>query len=98
MSRDAAFARANAAALRAWGDTHVLAGVAVQGDFLQPGKTFTLSDGVGITARVPTLVIADGDVPANVVGLVAVCGDGTYRVEEVLPDGAGLTMLELARD
>lgn len=87
--------RLNAKALRRFGEEHQLNGEPVQGQFVKPGKTFTLSDGIGIQARVPTLVVADGDVPAAPVGKLAVCEGGNYRIEEALPDGYGLTVLEM---
>lgn len=89
--------RLNAAALRRFGVVHQLNGGPVQGEFVKPGKIFTLSDGVGITSRVPTLVVADGDVPVEPVGKLAVCEGDTYKVEESLPDGQGLTVLELSK-
>lgn len=87
--------RVNAKALRRFGDEHQLDGAPVQGQFVRPGKTFTLGDGIGIQARVPTLVVADGDVPVAPVGKTAVCDGGNYTVEEAQPDGWGLTVLEL---
>ncbi len=93
-------ARLNAKALARFGAEHTLNGVPVQGDFVKPGKTFTLSDSMEITARVPLLVVADGDVPAAPVGKAAICVDdqgdsANYTVMECQPDGHGLTVLEL---
>jgi hypothetical protein len=90
-------ARLNAKALARFGEEHQLDGGPVQGDFIKPGKTFTLSDGVGMQARVPTLIVADGDVPVGPVGKSATCEGDTYTVEEARPDGHGLTILELQK-
>lgn len=90
-------ARLNAKALKRLGALHSLNGVDVQGVFTKPGKNFSLSDGIGIAARVPTLVVADGNVPANPVGKPAVCEATNYTVQEALPDGHGLTVLELEK-
>lgn len=97
MSFDAARDRVNATALQRFGEEHLLDGVTVRGDFVKPGKTFTLSDGMGIAARVPTLVVADGDVPADPVGKIANCEGEDYSVELDTPDGLGLTVLELQK-
>lgn len=87
--------RVNTAALRAMGKQHVLNGLPVQGDFVEAGKTFTLSDMQEIQALVPLLVVADGDVPVAPVGKAATCNGQNYSVEEAKPDGHGLTVLEL---
>ena len=97
MTAAARLARLNAKALRRFGAEHVLDGLPVQGDFIRPGKTFTLGDGMAMVARVPTLVVADGDVPAAPVGKTATCEETDYTVQEVLPDGFGFTVLELEK-
>lgn len=97
MSWDTKLDRLNTLVLRRFGVQQLLDGAPVQGDFVKPGKTFTLSDGIPVMARVPTLVVADGDVPADPVGKAAVCDGLTYTVEECCPDGFGLTVLELKK-
>lgn len=87
--------RLNAKALRRFGVLHQINGAPVQGDFVKPGKTFTLSDGQQIQATVPMLLVADGDVPVDPVGKPAVCDGDAYTVQEARPDGLGLTVLEL---
>lgn len=90
--------RVNATALARFGGQHTLDGVAVQGDFVLPGKTFTISDfQEKIQARTPLLIVADGDVPAAPVGKPAVCDGVNYTIEEARPDGFGLTVLELQK-
>lgn len=89
--------RVNAIALARFGALHQLNGVPVQGDFIKPGKTFTLSDSQEITARVPVLVVADGDVPVAPVDKAAVCEGVNYTIVEALPDGFGYTILELQK-
>lgn len=88
-------ARLNAKVLERFGAPHQLNGDTVQGDFVLPGKTFTLSDGMEMQARVPLLVVADGNVPDAPVGKAATCGGTAYTVAECRPDGMGLTVLEL---
>jgi hypothetical protein len=95
MTAATRLARLNAKALARFGAVHQLDGGDVQGDFVRPGKTFTLSDGMEMQARVPMLVVADGDVPAAPYGKAAVCEGGNYTVQEIRPDGHGLTVLEL---
>lgn len=95
MSAADRIARLNAKALRRFGALHKLNGRDVQGDFVRPGKNFTVGDAMGIAARVPSLVIVDADVPAGPVGLSAECDGETYTVAEALPDGFGFTVLEL---
>lgn len=97
MSYAARLASLNAKALLRFGAQHLLDGQTVQGDFILPGKTFTLSDGMEVQARVPMLVVADGDVPVDPVNLSAVCDEVDYTVEEALPDGFGLTVLHLKK-
>jgi hypothetical protein len=97
MTAASRLSRLNTKVLKRFGELHLLDGEQVQGQFVQPGKTFTLSDGIAIAARVPTLVVADGDVPDAPVGLAAVCEDEDYTVQEVNPDGLGLTVIELEK-
>jgi hypothetical protein len=97
MTAATRLSRLNAKALGRFGASHQINGAPVQGWFVQPGKTFTLSDGIGIAARVPTLVVADGDVPVNPVGLGAVCENQAYTVQDVTPDGLGLAVIELEK-
>jgi hypothetical protein len=97
MTAATRIARTNGKMLRRFGDVHQLAGVPVQGQFVRPGKTFTLSDGIEIAARVPMLLLADADVPIAPVGSQAVCEGLTYSVQEARPDGLGLTVFELEK-
>lgn len=86
--------RLNVKTLKRFGDLHLLNGVSVQGDFVKPGKKFTLND-VTFEAHQPMLVVADGDVPADPVGLPAVCEAVTYTMQDVKPDGHGMTVIYL---
>lgn len=88
-------ATVNARALRAFGRVHQVDGVDVRGDFTRPGKVYTVGDGMQVAATVPTLVIADADVPADPVGKTAVCDGDSFVIAERRPDGCGLTVLEL---
>jgi hypothetical protein len=88
--------RLNVTALKRFGAQHLVDGVAVQGDFVKPGRKFTIS-GVDMTASVPMLVAADGEVPANPVGKPATCEGVTYEVMDAKPDGHGLTVLILQK-
>lgn len=88
--------RINATALKRFGALHSLNGAPVQGDFVKPGKRFTIS-GVDMMASAPMLVAADGEVPANPVGKSAVCEGVTYTVMDAKPDGHGMTVLILQR-
>lgn len=97
MTAASRLTRLNTKVLRRFGAPQQLAGQAVQGQFVLPGKTFTLSDGIEIQARVPLLLVADADVPAAPVGQAAVCEAQGYTVQEARPDGLGLTVLELER-
>jgi hypothetical protein len=90
-------ARVNATALARFGIDHVVNGVTIRGDFVRPGKIFTLGDGMEAIARVPMLIVADGDVPDQPVGKLATCDGQDYEIEETKPDGLGLTVLELRK-
>lgn len=96
MTAATRIARLNAKALRRFGAEHLLDGQTVQGDFVQPGKTFTLSDGIPMQASTPVVVVADGDVPDAPVGKAFVPDvGGNYTVRLDRPDGFGLTVLDL---
>lgn len=86
--------RLNAVALRRFGVQHMLDGQTVLGDFVAPGKRFTVSD-VVFEADQPMLVVADGEMPADPVGKLAVCENVTYTVMDARPDGHGLSVLYL---
>ncbi|WP_372826532.1 hypothetical protein [Polaromonas sp.] len=88
-------ARLNAKVLRRFGVAHVVNGVTAQGDFVLPGKTFAFNDGMEMQARVPTLVLADADVPTAPVNKAALCDGLAYTIQEARPDGHGLTVLDL---
>lgn len=89
-------ARLNAAVMAGFGAVHQLAGVSVRGDFVEASMALNMGEGMAAMSLKPMLVLGDQDVPANPVGLEAICNGKVYRVEEVQPDGHGLTVLSLS--
>jgi len=94
MTFDTALARVNARALSRFGSACVLAGVAVQADFVSAHQQSDLN-GVAISANAIQAVLSSSDVPTAVVGLPFVHGSDTYTVLDAQPDGYGLTTLIL---
>lgn len=88
--------RLNVTALKRFGAQHSLGGLPVQGDFVRPGKKFTIG-GVDMMSAQPLLVVADSEVPADSVGKAAICEGVTYEVMDAKPDGHGLTVVYLQK-
>lgn len=88
--------RLNAKALERFGAVHSVDGQDVQGDFVSPGKKFTIND-VSFEAQQPLLVVVDGDVPADPDEKPVVCEGTTYAIQRVESDGHGLSVLYLQR-
>jgi len=71
----------------------ILDGVEVQGIFKNSFDEQALV--MGIAAIAPVFTLASAAVPAQVIGLSLVIGAVTYQVVEVMPDGTGITRLQL---
>lgn len=73
--------------------TATLAGVAVAGIFDNGFDEQALA--MGMAASTPVFTLASAAVPAQVIGLPLVIGAVTYQVVEAMPDGTGVTRLQL---
>lgn len=70
-----------------------LGGVAVRGVFDNGFDEQQLAMGVAATA--PMYTLASSSVPSPVIGVALVIGAVTYKVVESMPDGTGVTRLQL---
>ena len=73
----------------------ILNGVPVIGIF----KNEYLPDDLGgdVAASQPVYILDSDDVPANVVGLSLVIGSVPFKVVSTMPDGTGVTTLQLRK-
>lgn len=87
-------ARANAAVMKSLANAEAtLGGVAVTGIFDNGYDEQSIAMGVAGTA--PVFTLASASVPAGVIGLSLLIGAVTYKVVESMPDGTGITRLQL---
>lgn len=93
MSWAALQSRLNTTALSRMGESLLLDGVAVQGDYVRP-----FSERGMASTTAPQAVVQDADVPANPVGMPVVADGTNFRVVEANPDGYGFTTLILQID
>lgn len=73
--------------------TATLAGVDVDGIFDNGFNEQAL--GLGMAASAPVFTLPSAAVPAQVIGLPLVIGAVIYKVVESMPDGTGITRLQL---
>ena len=76
-----------------FGQAATLAGVAVAGIFDNGFDEQALA--MGMASSAPVFTLASAAVPAPVIGLFLVVGAVTYKVVESMPDGTGVTRLQL---
>ena len=76
-----------------FGQAATLAGVAVAGIFDNGFDEQALA--MGMASGAPVFTLASAAVPAQVIGLSLVVGAVTYKVVESMPDGTGVTRLQL---
>lgn len=70
-----------------------LNGVSVSGIFDNAFEEQSLA--MGMAASTPVFTLASASVPTPVTGLSLVIGAVTYKVVETMPDGTGVTRLQL---
>jgi hypothetical protein len=76
-----------------FGVNATLNGVAVRGIF---DNDYVVQDmGGGVASSGPAFTLASSSVPSPVVGLVLVVNATSYKVVEAMPDGTGITRLQL---
>ncbi|MHB8947552.1 MAG: head-tail joining protein [Rhodoferax sp.] len=70
-----------------------LGGTAVAGIFDNGYEEQSL--GLGVAGSGPSYTLPSASVPSPVIGLALVIGSVTYKVVESMPDGTGITRLQL---
>ena len=94
MSFAALQTRLNTTAMNRLGDLATVNGVEVQARF---DNAYALggAGAIGMASSAPCLLLLTTSVPANPVGLDAVCDGVTYNIAAHEPDGAGMSRLVL---
>lgn len=86
--------RVNSMALRKLANaTATISGVDYDGIFDNPDSTS--EGGFGMAVSMPTFTMETASVPVNPKGRSVVVRGATYQIEDVKPDGRGMTVLHL---